>query len=616
MSEESPKTVGVSVDLPIVEKRKSVSTVKPVQLNPNPMGIASNHSFINRRYEKAKGDDKATTNELSVTSNTPQFIEPPYNLHGLEDLPKDSVTFNSAIETLAVNIDGFGHEFKRTIDVIEVKREVDGNLKRILIDRKTGDPVPPHILQEMAEEKEFLDKFFRYFFTDLTFVEARKIMRKSIKTFGFAGWEILRNPYSGRICGGNIIEDTKTLRLCEKDTKFTPYIQHQKNGCKIEPELRRKRFRLRGQILLKFRANKGKVYFKEFGDPRLINANTGEEIKDPMVLNGFKSLPEGFVEATELYWWKRFDTETEYGVPEIIGALLDVLGVRAAKEVNYNLLKNNTIPPLAIIIQGYDDPMIEQKILDQMNEQIKGEQSRSSALVIQVDGNPVGTGVNQEVITPKIDIVPLAEILTQEGMFLKFIDESENNIASAFRLPPLLVGKMQNTLNRATAETAKKLAEEQVFAPERCEFDDKINRDFLPELGIKYWQLCSLAYREDSSEAKLKALAEGRAGGSMVINEARSVLSSIFPNEHLEPIKEEWADMPFELLKLEAGKAPEPFNEPEEELVIVEPDPEPIEAEELEEVTYDSSIIRALEHGLQKKFGEKYTINKVYKREC
>lgn len=589
-------SAGVSIDIPVQEKKKSVSQVKSVKLNPVDMGLASNHKFLGHRYkapsppkdlQKERGDDQVQQNELEETRDAPHIIEPPYNLYALEDLPKDSATQQAAIDCLAVNIDGFGHEFKPTLDLDEKTVEVDGEKQKILVYRKTGDPVPLKVLQSMMDQKEFIEEFFEYFFDNKTFRQGRMHMRRSKKVFGFAGWEVLRNPFTKKPVGGNIIEDTKSIRMCYKDKEFTPYTQYRIVGNKIKKVKRRKRFRRYAQVLTKTMVGSKTRYYKEFGDPREMDANTGKYIVD-------KKYPENYIPATELYLFKRDDTESEYGIPEILAALLDVLGVRAAKEVNYNLLKNNTIPPMAVLIQGYDDPTIEQKIQDQMQEQIKGEHSRTSALIIQVDGQPVGVGINQDVIVPKIEIVPLAEILTQEGMFLKFIDESEYNIASVYRLPPLMLGKMQNTLNRATAETAKALAEEQVFSPERVDFDSEINRNFLPELGITYWRYCSLAAKIDNTKTILEILEQGRKNGAITINESRSILSTILPNEPLEQLKGDWADKPMEIVRLESNTEQPPEEEP------------------MKEMDYDSQVIKALEEGVQKRFGQEYKIKKVY----
>ena len=42
--------------------------------------------------------------------------------------------------------------------------------------------------------------------------------------------------------------------------------------------------------------------------------------------------------------------------------------------------------------------------------------------------------------------------------------------------------------NRATAESALRFAEDQVFQPERDEFDFLMNRKVLADMGIRFWR--------------------------------------------------------------------------------------------------------------------------------
>ncbi|MDI5983006.1 hypothetical protein QDK53_42975, partial [Amycolatopsis magusensis] len=58
-----------------------------------------------------------------------------------------------------------------------------------------------------------------------------------------------------------------------------------------------------------------------------------------------------------------------------------------------------------------------------------------------------------------------------------------NKIRSAFRLPPIYTGESQD-YNKATADTARKTTEEQVFQPERHLITGKLNTLFLPDLEI------------------------------------------------------------------------------------------------------------------------------------
>lgn len=83
----------------------------------------------------------------------------------------------------------------------------------------------------------------------------------------------------------------------------------------------------------------------------------------------------------------------------------------------------------------------------------------------------------------KVDIKSLAEILQEDALFLEYDQKNRDKIRSAFRLPPLYTGEAQD-YNRATADTARKITEEQVFQPERKLITGKLNALFLNDLEI------------------------------------------------------------------------------------------------------------------------------------
>ena len=93
----------------------------------------------------------------------------------------------------------------------------------------------------------------------------------------------------------------------------------------------RKRFRRFVQIV-----GSKKVYWKEFWDPRQIDARTGKAARDG----------EAVVLANEMIHWKVYSTGSPYGLPRWAGVLLSVVGSRAAEEINYQYFDNKSVPPL------------------------------------------------------------------------------------------------------------------------------------------------------------------------------------------------------------------------------------------------------------------------------
>ena len=70
-----------------------------------------------------------------------------------------------------------------------------------------------------------------------------------------------------------------------------------------------------------------------------------------------------------------------------------------------------------------------------------------------------------------------------DSMFGEYDDKCETKIRVSFRLPPLFIGKTTD-YTYATAFASYMVAEEQVFAPERREFDQVINTTLMQDASL------------------------------------------------------------------------------------------------------------------------------------
>ena len=115
-----------------------------------------------------------------------------------------------------------------------------------------------------------------------------------------------------------------------------------------------------------------------------------------------------------------------------------------------------------------------------------------------------------------------------------------------------LVGKIDSTLNRSTAEQAIAITEQTVFQPERNSIEMVINDVFLPEVslysqrqlnvkGVKHWKFALNNFNVDRTEATVKVLAAGKE--DLSLNERRALLDSIIPGE-LPLMDDEAANIP------------------------------------------------------------------------
>jgi len=120
----------------------------------------------------------------------------------------------------------------------------------------------------------------------------------------------------------------------------------------------------------------------------------------------------------------------------------------------------------------------------------------------------------------------------------------------------VLISGNSSDYNRATSDTARKLADEQVFAPERDEFDDFINRILFPEMGVVYHSFRSNSPNTTDNSELVQILSNAEKTGGMTPRRADLVLRDILGRD-LPPFAQDEnfnLDLPFSLSMAEAVK--------------------------------------------------------------
>lgn len=475
------------------------------------------------------GQEVVTTNKLeedpfATFYEGGEVLEPPYDLRVLTLLPEYSNILPQCIAAMEVNVDGFGFTFEPAEGV---KPGLDGQYP-----------------SEVEEERRRLRNFFNYCNPFESFIKIRRKTRWDLETTGNGYWEILRNG-KGEIAGIEHLE-SYTMRLTPLDKEPTNIVLRIKTDDNNYEEIpHRKRFRRFVQI----RDGK-KVYFKEFGDPRLIDARTGR------VLTKEEAQKSDVVLATEVIHFKIYCPRSPYGVPRWIGNILAVRGSRQAEEVNYEYFDNKAVPPLAVLVSGRLAAQSVKRIEDHVQNNIKGRKGFHKILVIEAETtpNPMAPAGQKA----GIEIKELTSAQQKDALFLQYDEKNQEKVRSAFRLPPIFVGRTTD-YTRATAEESSQVAEEQVFGPERADFDFTINRILLPEMGIRFWQFKSLAATIDTAQEMTNMLSTFVKSG-MTVYEARRMMEEILNKELPDPDGADWLQEPLDvyLAKLRGGVGGEP----------------------------------------------------------
>jgi PBSX family phage portal protein len=365
-----------------------------------------------------------------------------------------------------------------------------------------------------AVEKSRLMHFFEFIHPDHTFTEIRRRKRFDEELLGNAAWEIVNNR-GGDMSIFNPVPFV-TLRLMPLDKVVTEVeMKHKTDPITIGSTVMNKRFRRFIQIQDTLPA----VWFKEFGDPRTLSSRTGRFYDSPALLQVHE---EGTRPATEILHFSLYAPNESYGIARWIGNLISVMGSRMSEEVNFLYFENKGVPPLAIIFSGGRIAADSVGRLESFIEQkIKGQSNYHSVLIIEAEsegGDAKNTGRGQ------IKIQPLTEAQQQDALFQKYDQRNIDKVGASFRLPGLLRGDIKE-LNRATAEVAQALAEQQVFQPERDAFDAVMDRKILVKMNIRFWKFKT--NRPVMRDPKMIADIIGKlaAAGVLMPDEARELIA-------------------------------------------------------------------------------------------
>lgn len=481
--------------------------------------VVEGQERINKQKSNDLGDDAYYFN---VGGQKIDIIEPPLPLKTLSKLPQNNTELVQCIAAMETNIEGFGQRVIPREMTDDQKVEFENEIER-----------------ETAELQVLVDMI--NYDGDLT--NLRRKTRNDLETSGFTFWEILPNVMGDKL--GSIIHiESRSMRLTKMDDSFTP-VEKTVIGKDFKRVTRtfQKRFR---RFVQGSESESGKcVYFKEWDDPRIIDKRDGS-VSD-------ENLPKEN-RATGLMYFRIYTPDTMYGLPRLVGNLFSVWGSRLSDQLNYATFTNNNIPSMVVSVSNgmLTDGSIK-RIEEFVKSQITSNDNMSKFLILEAetaDDDVVNAGAM------KIEITPLQDTQRDDQMFQKYDENNAEKVRRSFRLPPIFVGR-SNDLNRSTADASRRLADEQVFGPERNYMDNKINEILVHMGGFTYVKIKSNSPNVTDDEVLVKMLSQSEKTGGMTPNIGREILSDVF-NRQIPKIDKEKSgfdpDIPFSLTIADAVK--------------------------------------------------------------
>ena len=452
--------------------------------------------------EKADPSTQVTQQEAY---NAGDWITPPLDLKGLRVLVKNSSILPQCVRAYKNNIAGFGIGV-RYKDDIEETPEMAAEFERA---------------EEIIELLN-LEQDTKEVFEDI--IEAREI-------YGISYLEVIRNV-AGEVQQIEFIKDTPSIT---KTKPLEPYIAtvFYHKGKQVE---RKKRY-------CKYRQSVGgkTVYFKEFGDPRIMDNRDGKYLEEGETI-------DIQYHANEII---EFAIGTEpYGEVRWIGQILGVDGSRKAEGLNNNYFENGRHTPLMIMIKGgtLTDESFD-KLQQYMND-IKGAAGQHAFIILETESSEGRVDFDQSE-KPEIEVKDLANILQKDALFQDYLDNNRRKVQSSFQLPDLYVGYTTD-FNRAPAQTAQEVTEEQVFQPERKSLAWVVNNKLLNGYQFKYVEAYFLEPDISNPDDLYKLLTVANNAGGLTPNKAKQIVYEAY-GETAEDYPEEWGDVPLAYSKTQGG---------------------------------------------------------------
>ena len=496
---------------------------------------------------------------VSKRFSTHGALVPPFDPEDLCALYRVSNSLRPNVDAYQTNIDGFGHRFEPVINL--ESEDADEQIRNALFLERLhdenidpGDDLPENVEEflpsdeeiekaradikmHMRLEKAWLKNFFDFCCPDISFSELRQRSRQDREVIGWGTWEALRND-EGEVAQFNYLPGF-SIRLLPLDKPVEVAMRVRISDLSFEEVTMKRRFRRFIQVF-----EDQMMFFKEFGDPRVVSKKTGEIIpvdKDGKAL--FEDEEDG--PATELLYFPIHNPESAYGVPRWIGNLLSVIGSRQSEEVNFLYFDGKGVPPMAILVGGgrLSGNSID-RIRDFIKNNIKGRKNFHSVMVLEAE-----TASGKQVENAgkvKIEMKPLTAAQHNDALFQNYDERNINKVGMAFRLPRMLRGDIRD-FNRSTADAALAFAEMQVFQPEREDFDFMINRKLLlNEFGIRYWKYVSNAPVTRDPAVVAKMIKDLMNANAVTAIDMRPLLEEVF-NREFRTITADWAKQPVPL---------------------------------------------------------------------
>lgn len=360
-------------------------------------------------------------------------------------------------------------------------------------------------------------------------------------TYGYTFLEV------GRDADGNVSwykpVETAKMRICGEHPEFVQTNRAVFRNGELTDLITYEKFRRYVKV-----SGTDSVYYKQFGDPRLVDPKTGATKNADRRKNNNK-LNELTLKnsATEIIHFPNIPLSL-YGNADWENNLPAVLGSREAEIVNLEFFRQGGTPALVVMVSG---GILSADAADDIEAKFNDGAAKDKmhrCLVLEAKGDSdLATGIDGSIPAPKIDIKEL-NTSGKDALFQEYDENAAKKVRSSFRLPAIYIGGSES-YNYATARASMEVAENQVFSPKRASLDDILNSHVFSAFGKPniYYEFRSNGTKITDPEGVIEALSALAESGALDANKATRIYNNLF-SDNLPEREEAWADIPMTIV--------------------------------------------------------------------
>lgn len=444
---------------------------------------------VTRKQDVGEGANEVeaafSTYQDTFGTGTAQQVQPPFDFDVVADLVNKNTLLPPLIDAMEVNVDGTGAE------IVEVEPD---------------DTRPREAQSEIDNRRALLAEFFDEPYPGESFLTQRRALRRDVEGIGNAYLEEFRNAEDELIFVRPV--PGRTVRLIRLDEALPVKKKVTRGGQEVEVELRVRERRYVQAVGRKL------VWFKEHGASRDLDRESGKWAA-PNERLPFKKRANAIIHLT-----CKPDPFSPYGLPRWWSNAPSVVGSRRAEEFNLNFFDSGGIPPLLIIVSGGE---LAAKAEQALREHFMSTgETRHQAAVIEAYST---AGDIDSPANVKVTVERFGSERQKDSMFENYLAQCDGRVKRAFRMPSIFLGLSQD-FNFATAFASMVVAEAQLFAVERDEFDEIVNLKIMPDLagseGFAY-RSTPLSLKDVEQQLKALELLKDALPGSQLIKKTGEV---------------------------------------------------------------------------------------------